>query len=86
MNTYRNAKGFNFNWSNDTDNKLIIVLTTKAWFYITLFLNLIRLSVYQGPTAAYLIPILALSSLPEWKCPAHNQTGKLTDFTHLFST
>ena len=55
----------------------MLTIKAKCPFY-SFFLNLFRLSVYQGPTAAYLIPILALSSLPEWKCPAHNQTGMLT--------
>lgn len=29
----------------------------------------IRLPVYQGPTTAYIIPLLALKELPEWSCP-----------------
>lgn len=41
-----------------------------------------RLPVFQGPTPAYIIPILALASLPEWKCPedvvGRNTTGMTT--------
>jgi len=28
--------------------------------------------VYQGPTTAYIIPLLALKELPEWSCPVTN--------------
>ncbi|KAH9520297.1 hypothetical protein Btru_060442 [Bulinus truncatus] len=30
----------------------------------------VRLPVFQGPASTYLIPLIAMSSLPEWKCPA----------------
>jgi|JYMV01.1.fsa_nt_gi hypothetical protein len=46
------------------------------------FLRNYRLPVFQGPTPAYIIPILALASLPEWKCPddvvGQNTTGITT--------
>ncbi|XP_033756275.1 solute carrier family 23 member 1-like [Pecten maximus] len=29
----------------------------------------IRLPLYQGPITYYILPLIALSSLPEWKCP-----------------
>jgi len=50
--------------------------TLKFWYS--------RLPVYQGPTPAYIVPILVLSGLPDWKCPAigniivfNTTTGKL---------
>ncbi|KAK7498393.1 hypothetical protein BaRGS_00010347 [Batillaria attramentaria] len=30
----------------------------------------IRLPIFQGPAATYIIPLFALSSLPEWRCPS----------------
>ncbi|KAH9520301.1 hypothetical protein Btru_060447, partial [Bulinus truncatus] len=30
----------------------------------------VRLPVFQGPASTYLIPLIAMSSLPEWKCPS----------------
>ncbi|CAL1537464.1 unnamed protein product [Lymnaea stagnalis] len=30
----------------------------------------VRLPVFQGPAATYLIPLIAMRELPEWKCPA----------------
>nr|KAI8755909.1 solute carrier family 23 member 2-like [Biomphalaria glabrata] len=29
----------------------------------------VRLPVFQGPASTYLIPLIAMSTLPEWKCP-----------------
>ena len=28
-----------------------------------------RLPLYQGPTATYVVPLLALMTLPQWNCP-----------------
>ncbi|XP_069139818.1 solute carrier family 23 member 2-like [Argopecten irradians] len=38
----------------------------------------IRLPVYQGPITYYILPLLSLSSLPEWKCP---ETPSLLNMT-----
>lgn len=28
-----------------------------------------RLPLYQGPAMTYVVPLLAMQSLPEWQCP-----------------
>lgn len=36
-------------------------------FVVNWFCN--RLPLYQGPTATYVVPLLALMTLPQWNCP-----------------
>ncbi|XP_021345961.1 solute carrier family 23 member 1-like [Mizuhopecten yessoensis] len=44
-----------------------ILLTGLCTFFQCTFG--VRLPVYQGPVTYYILPLLALSALPEWKCP-----------------
>ncbi|CAI9717213.1 solute carrier family 23 member 1-like isoform X2 [Octopus vulgaris] len=39
----------------------------------------IRLPLYQGPSIEYMIPLLALSTLPEWKCPDYKSMLNATN-------
>ncbi|XP_071173486.1 solute carrier family 23 member 1-like isoform X1 [Mytilus edulis] len=58
---------------DDNDLKTRMLSTTVFLSAITTFLQAtfgVRLPVYQGPTVAYILPLLVLSDLPEWKCPA----------------
>ncbi|KAK7498392.1 hypothetical protein BaRGS_00010346, partial [Batillaria attramentaria] len=32
----------------------------------------VRLPIFQGPASMYIIPLFALSSLPEWRCPSQD--------------
>ncbi|XP_063443417.1 solute carrier family 23 member 1-like [Mytilus trossulus] len=64
--------------------KAKLLATTIFLSGLTTFLQVtfgVRLPVFQGPTPAYVIPILALASLPEWACPTNavgnNSTERL---------
>ncbi|XP_028968255.1 solute carrier family 23 member 2 [Galendromus occidentalis] len=57
----------------------------------------IRLPIVQGCSVTFLVPIVAIMSLPEWKCPSEqdiialrsdNSTGPVTqdEWTHLWQT
>ncbi|XP_070211697.1 solute carrier family 23 member 1-like [Littorina saxatilis] len=36
----------------------------------------VRLPVFQGPSSPYIIPLFALATLPEWRCPSQEDLGK----------
>lgn len=38
-----------------------------------------RLPLVQGGTISFLLPTLAILSLPQWKCPAENDIASMTD-------
>ncbi|XP_025096151.1 solute carrier family 23 member 2-like [Pomacea canaliculata] len=37
----------------------------------------IRLPIFQGAASTYIIPLFALTNLPEWKCPSHEDLVKI---------
>ncbi|XP_053374769.1 solute carrier family 23 member 1-like isoform X2 [Mercenaria mercenaria] len=56
----------------DENFKARLLSTTLFISGITTFLQNtvgVRLPLYQGPAMTYLVPLLAMSSLPEWRCP-----------------
>ncbi|CAG2197921.1 SLC23A1 [Mytilus edulis] len=57
---------------DDYNFKAMLLSTTLLMSGLTTLVQVtvgIRLPVYQGPTTAYIIPLLALKELPEWSCP-----------------
>ncbi|XP_052804781.1 solute carrier family 23 member 1-like [Mya arenaria] len=72
----------------DENFKARLLSTTLFISGVTSFLQNtigIRLPLYQGPAMTYVVPLLAMSSLPQWKCPdltgstAANSTINITD-------
>ncbi|XP_076112163.1 solute carrier family 23 member 1-like isoform X1 [Mytilus galloprovincialis] len=56
---------------DDNDLKTQLLSTTIFLSAVCTFLQTtfgVRLPVYQGPTPAYIVPLLVISGLPDWKC------------------
>ncbi|XP_067657396.1 solute carrier family 23 member 1-like [Haliotis asinina] len=56
-----------------------VLSSTMFMSGVTTFLMVtigVRLPVFQGPTNIYIIPLLALSEMQEWKCPTQEQLAE----------
>ncbi|KAL5021643.1 hypothetical protein ScPMuIL_000798 [Solemya velum] len=65
----------------DDDNfKTQMICTTMMMSAICTLIQVtvgVRLPVFQGPTGIYFIPLFAMTSLDEWRCPSHEEIGKV---------
>lgn len=61
---------------DDNDTKTRIMSATFLMVGISTFAMStigVRLPIFQGPAVSYIVPLLALKSLPEWQCPTQEQ-------------
>ncbi|XP_063409910.1 solute carrier family 23 member 1-like [Mytilus trossulus] len=79
---------------DDDELKARLLSTTILLSGLTTFVQVtfgVRMPVYQGPTTAYIIPLLAITNLEEWKCNSDhnsflNNTGVNQSFSYLNNT
>ncbi|CAC5418810.1 SLC23A1 [Mytilus coruscus] len=79
---------------DDAELKAKLLSTTILLSGLTTLIQVtfgVRMPVYQGPTTAYIIPLLVITNLEEWKCNSDqnsflNNTGVNQSFAHLNNT
>ncbi|GIY69331.1 hypothetical protein CDAR_121291 [Caerostris darwini] len=73
--------------SNDDPTRGYLISTTLFVSGIGTFLQTTvgtRLPIVQGSSMAFLVPVLTILRLPEWKCPERNQNLTLDESTEIW--